>query len=159
MGYLVGIVLALAIGGMGTLVGFDRDRAFYPFMAMIVASYYVLFAVMGGSGRALVLESVGMGGFMLVAILAFRRNLWLAAAALFGHGVFDFFHGAVIANPGVPPWWPAFCMSYDVAASAYLAALLFRAKRCGKGAGSLGAAPEFKARPRSSDGRDSDALA
>jgi hypothetical protein len=30
----------------------------------------------------------------------------------------------VIDNPGVPPWWPAFCGAYDVAAAVYLAWLL-----------------------------------
>jgi hypothetical protein len=39
-------------------------------------------------------------------------------------GVFDLVHAAVISNPGVPGWWPAFCLTYDVTAAAYLAWLL-----------------------------------
>ncbi len=38
--------------------------------------------------------------------------------------IFDFFHNAVIVNPGVPTWWPGWCLSYDVVAAAYLAALI-----------------------------------
>jgi hypothetical protein len=33
-------------------------------------------------------------------------------------------HGAVISNPGVPHWWPPFCLTYDVAAAGYLAWLI-----------------------------------
>ncbi len=61
-----------------------------------------------------------------VAIIGFRRNLLLVAAALVGHGVFDIFHARFIANEGVPDYWPAFCASYDVTAGIYLAWLLYR---------------------------------
>jgi hypothetical protein len=44
-----------------------------------------------------------------------------------GHGVFDFFHGHVVSNPGVPAWWPMFCLTYDITAAIYLAWLLCRA--------------------------------
>ena len=37
-------------------------------------------------------------------------------------------HGQLIANPGVPAWWPQFCLAYDVVAAAYLATLLSRSK-------------------------------
>jgi hypothetical protein len=124
MPYLAGIVLALTVSGGATLVGLDRDRAFYPTLLLPIASYYVLFAVMGGSGHALVVETVVMIGFLLVAVIGFRKSLWLVVAALAAHGVFDLFHGHVVANPGVPAWWPAFCMTYDVTAAAFLAWLL-----------------------------------
>jgi len=50
--------------------------------------------------------------------------LWIVAVALAAHGLFDAIHGQVIANPGVPGFWPAFCASYDVVAAIYLAWLL-----------------------------------
>jgi hypothetical protein len=40
--------------------------------------------------------------------------------------VLDFFHARLVANPGVPVWWPAFCLTYDVAAAGYLAWRLTR---------------------------------
>ena len=42
MEYAVGIDLALAISALATAVGFDRDRAFYPVVAIVIASYYSL---------------------------------------------------------------------------------------------------------------------
>jgi hypothetical protein len=117
----IGVVLALSVSLMARLVGFDRDRAFYPVVLIVVGSYYELFAVIGESTSALLLESFGFGFFLLLAIVGFRRNLWLVAAGLAAHGVYDFFHGRLIDNPGVPAWWPAFCGSYDVTAGALLA--------------------------------------
>jgi hypothetical protein len=38
LAYLVGALLALAVGGMATRVRLDRDRAFYPTVLIIVAS-------------------------------------------------------------------------------------------------------------------------
>jgi hypothetical protein len=126
MPYLAGIFLALMISTLATLIGLDRDRAFYPTLLVVIASYYVLFAVMGGSGHALVMESLVMTGFLLVALIGFKKNLWLVVVALAAHGIFDVFHGRVVANPGVPAWWPAFCLTYDITAAAFLAWLLKR---------------------------------
>jgi hypothetical protein len=121
MALLIGALLAIAVGLMATVSGLDRDRAFYPAVAIVVAHYYCLFAVMGASTRVLVLESLVGGAFLVGAVLGFRSSLWVVVIALAGHGVFDLAHDAFITNPGVPRWWPAFCLTYDVAAAAYLA--------------------------------------
>ena len=126
LGYLVGALLALAVGRLGTVVGLDRDRAFYPTILVVIASYYVLFAVMGGSTRALVVEVVVATAFLVVAVVGFKHSLWLVAVAFAVHGILDLFHGQLIPNPGVPIWWPAFCLAYDGVAAGYLALLLWR---------------------------------
>lgn len=126
MEYLVGAGLALAVFAFSRWVGFDRDRAFYPVVMIVIASYYCLFAVMGGSTAALATESVAATAFVLVSIAGFKRNLWFVCIALCAHGIFDFFHAHLISNRGVPVWWPMFCMTYDLAAGACLAWLLCR---------------------------------
>jgi len=128
MGYLIGISLALAVFVFARCIGLDRDRAFYPTVAFVAASYYGLFAVMGGSMATLAVEAVVIGGSVLTSVFGFKFNLWFVVAVLFGHGVFDLFHGHIIANSGVPVWWPSFCMAYDVAAAGGLAWLLLKAK-------------------------------
>ena len=127
MEYLIGVVLATATCVLfGMLVGFDRERLFYPMMLPPIATYYILFAAMGSSTPALTIESLVASIFLIVAVVGFKKNLWLVAAALAGHGVFDFFHHLVIQNPGVPVWWPGFCMSFDVVAGGFFAVLLAR---------------------------------
>jgi len=124
MALLVGALLAFAVGLFATASGLDRDRAFYPTVMIVIASYYSLFAVMAASTRALVLESLVAGAFVAVAILGFRSSLWVVVIALGAHGVFDLAHGSVMSNPGVPGWWPAFCLTYDATAAGFLAWLL-----------------------------------
>ena len=126
MEYLIGVLLAVAVSLGAMLAGFDKDRVFYPAVTIVVASYYVLFAVRGGSAAALIGECVVMALFVGAAVVGFRRNLWVVAGALVAHGIFDFFHGNFIANAGVPAWWPMFCLSYDVVAGLIVAWLLWR---------------------------------
>jgi len=121
MSVAVGVVLALLVGVFGTATGMDRDRAFYPIIMIVIAFYYVLFAVMSGSNQSLWLDAMIAGLFIAAAVVGFKRSLWIVVAALAGHGILDSFHGAVVSNPGVPPWWSGFCIGYDVAAAAYLA--------------------------------------
>ena len=126
MDFIVGAVLAFSVGLAATFIGLDRDRAFYPTVMAVIASYYALFAVMGGSFRVLAVESVAIVAFLAAAVAGFKWSLWLVVAALAGHGVFDVTHARLISNPGVPVWWPRFCLAYDVVAAAYLAVLLSR---------------------------------
>lgn len=124
MALLVGALLALAVGLFATGVGLDRDRAFYPTVTIVIAALYALFAVMGASTQALVLELLAGAAFIALAVTGFRWSLWVAAFALAAHGIFDLTHAAIISNPGVPLWWPEFCFAYDDVAAAYLAWLL-----------------------------------
>ena len=126
MALLVGILLALAVGLFATRVGLDRERAFYPTVMLVIAALYSLFAVMGSSMHALIVESAIGVVFCMLAVAGFKSSLWIVVAALAAHGAFDLIHGKVITNPGVPVFWPRFCFAYDVVAAGYLAWLLKR---------------------------------
>jgi hypothetical protein len=125
MPYAIGAGLALAVCGLGSAVRLDRDRGFYTTVTMVIATYYVLFAVMGGSMQALAVESGIAIVFCAGAIVGFRRGMWIVAGLLCAHGALDFFlHEALVVNPGMPSWWPPFCGAFDVTAGAYLGLLL-----------------------------------
>lgn len=126
MEYLIGVLLALGVCIFALLTGFDRDRVFYPTVVAVNATYYILFAVMGSSTPALISESLIASAFFAVAVAGFKKSPWLAVAGLAGHGVFDFFHHLFIRNPGLPVWWPGFCLSFDGLAGGFLAMLLVR---------------------------------
>lgn len=121
MEYTVGVVLGLGVCGLGTVAGLERDRAFYPVMMIVIASYYALFAILGGDGHALAVEIAIAMVFVCLAVIGFRTSLWIVAAAILGHAGLDLVHGHVVTNAGVPAWWPMFCASIDAFAAFYLA--------------------------------------
>jgi len=93
---------------------------------VVTASYYVLFAVIGASSRALIIEIVVATAFLIFALAGFKKSFWLLAAGFVGHAVFDFVHRFFINNPGVPAWWPGFCLAFDVPIGVFLAMRLTR---------------------------------
>ena len=126
MEYLIGVLLALSVAGSAKMIGLDRSRAFYPTVLIVVGSYYSLFAVMGASGATLGIETTVGLGFSLLAAFGFRRNMWIVAAAIAAHGLFDLFHHSLIQNPGVPVWWPGFCATVDLMLGAWLGIRLLK---------------------------------
>jgi hypothetical protein len=122
----IGVVLALGVSAYARWIGFDRDRAFYPTVVIVIAFYYVLFSAMSGNPSSMIPEISIASLFVAAASLGFRRNMWLVVGALAAHGILDAFHGALVVDPGVPQWWPPFCMAYDLTAAGVLAVLLRR---------------------------------
>jgi hypothetical protein len=124
MEFIVGVALALFVCVAASLLGMDRDRVFYPTILIVIASYYVLFAVIDGSGEVLLSEIAVAAVFTVVAVVGFKRSLWLVTAALAGHGVLDFFHHALVQNAGMPRAWPGFCLAFDLTAAVFVGCLL-----------------------------------
>ncbi len=129
MEFIVGMALALLVCGAAAWLGMDRDRVFYPTVLIVIASYYVLFAVMDGGHEVLFSEIAIAASFMGLGVAGFKRNLWLVVGALAGHGVLDFFHHDLVHNTGVPQGWPGFCLTFDLTAAALVGCVLvFRAR-------------------------------
>lgn len=126
----IGIGLALAGGVLAAIVGFDRERSFYPTVLLAIGSYYVLFAVQGAALDVLPWEIASFLLFGATAVLGFRTSPWIVVVGLGSHGLYDATHGHFLANPGVPTWWPTFCAAFDVTAAACLA-LSIRKSRSG----------------------------
>jgi len=65
MAFIVGVDLASLFCEAAAWLGMDRDRVFYPTVLIVIAGYYVLFAVVDGRNDLLLSElaiaSVVMG--------------------------------------------------------------------------------------------------
>ncbi len=128
MEFIIGSVLALLVSAGTGALGMDRERAFYPTVLIVVASYYLLFAAVGSGGEPL-LPELGLAAlFVAPAVWGYRRNLWWVAAGLLAHGLMDGVHHLLVQNLGVPRSWPGFCMAYDLVAGAWLAGLLWQGR-------------------------------
>ena len=128
MAYLMGLGLGLVTAALGRIAGFDRERAFYATILMVIPCYYILFAVMGGSTRALTIACAVTVVFFAIAIAGFRSNPWLISGGLAAHGIYDYIHRYFAEDSGVPLWWPAFCLTIDVVLAAVVATILVQDK-------------------------------
>lgn len=120
MAGLIGIFMAAATVFAAGRVGLARERGFYPTILIVIAGYYILFAVMAGTPHVLLSEAGWFLGFSALAIAAFRRHPRLVALGLIAHGVFDVLHAHLVDNAAVPPWWPSFCLAYDALLGGWL---------------------------------------
>ena len=118
---VIGLAVALGVAVFGAVAGFARERAFYATVLVVVGHYYVLFAAMGGTVETVLAEGAVMLVFVAAAVWGFRTTPWIVAAGLAAHGALDSVHAHLIANPGVPEWWPPFCAAFDIGAGAWVA--------------------------------------
>ena len=128
MAYISGALLALSIAWVAKVTRFDRDRSFYPTLLIVIASYYVLFAVIAQSS-ALIVELLFALFFAVLAFVSAYVSVWFVVAGLVLHGAFDYVHDALITNAGVPTWWSAFCLTFDVVLALWLAWLAHQPNR------------------------------
>ena len=112
--FIAGGLLAVTVAAFAKATRFELDRGFYPTVLIIIVSYYVLFAILGGSSRALLWETVVAVAFSVVAVSGALRFPFLVGGGIAAHGIFDLLHHLIIQNPGVPSWWPSFCFRVDV---------------------------------------------
>jgi hypothetical protein len=115
MEYAIGLVLALAIAVLAGILEFDKDRSFYPVILIVIAMYYLLFAVMGGNTEVIAKELIIALLFLAIAITGARISVIIVAVGLIVHGIFDLIHDLLVINSEVPAWWPGFCFAVDVA--------------------------------------------
>tara|TARA_R110002167_G_scaffold91570_2_gene246399 strand:- start:71 stop:475 length:405 start_codon:yes stop_codon:yes gene_type:complete len=122
----IGLGLGGAIALFARQMRFDQDRSFYPTVLIVIASYYVLFAVM--SGAPIVVELVVAGIFSALAIAGAHYRVPLAGWGILLHGIFDFTRVGLIGDGGAPLWWPAFCGGIDVVLGLWLLAPSYLSK-------------------------------
>jgi hypothetical protein len=131
--FVVGVLVAAVVAAFGKVTRFQEDRGFYPTVLIVIASYYVLFAVLGGSSYALFWELVVTFGFSAIAVFPSSRGPLLVGIGITAHGLFDLVHHVIIQNPGVPSWWPIFCASVDVPLGVWVISLPFSRNKPLKG--------------------------
>ena len=76
MAYVVGAVLALAVGLFGTTTGLDRERGFYTTITIVIAFLYSLFAVMGGSPATLGADTGEIDAWRAGTTAIFDQRFW-----------------------------------------------------------------------------------
>ena len=125
---ILGLLIAFIAIAMAKDVGLP-PRAFALSLTVLPA-IYMLFALMVGDLGAMALEfAYGLPYFML-GYLCFKRGFkgsGMVVVALWAlHAVYDVYHHLLVANAGVPFWYPALCLGFDIMIVMYLLRLVSR---------------------------------
>ncbi len=80
--FIAGGLLAVTVAAFAKATRFELDRGFYPTVLIIIPSYYVLFAILGGSSRALLWETVVAVAFSVVAVSGALRFPFLVGGGI-----------------------------------------------------------------------------
>lgn len=108
----IGLGVALLIIVFAKFTQFERDRAFFPTILIIIASYYILFSIM--AAHSLTQELIVASGFLFIAVFGSYKSLTLIACGIMGHGIYDIFHFLYLNQSVAPQWWPSFCAVVDL---------------------------------------------
>lgn len=124
------LTLAVALGALLAVLTLRvaRRLGLEPWVTMaglgVLPLLYVGFALAAGeSGEALRELLLGVPWFVVAAAALARRSrsmtrlvgsMWLA------HGVFDVVHDLTSDGVGVPGWYPALCLGFDLVLGAWL---------------------------------------
>ena len=108
----IGLCLALFIILAGKYSRFDRDTSYFPVLLIVIASYYVLFAIM--QNQSIVFELMVASCFLFLAVFCAKKAPIVIGIALIMHGLYDILHVFVLKHQVAPHWWGEFCASVDI---------------------------------------------
>ena len=127
VGFALGVLLIVyALSG-----GPAREGPVFALGLVVAAMIYVGFGLANGAPvRSLVLESLGVLPFGLLAWLGLRRSqLWLALGWA-THVAWDLGLNAGARAPAfVPSWYPVVCTSFDLLVAGYILARVRGSRR------------------------------
>jgi hypothetical protein len=135
--FIVGVFTAAALIVFGRFTGYEKDKAFFPTLLIVIAFYYVLFAFLDNTVSTIIIELSVAAFFTLLAVWGGFRFPIIVGAGIVLHGLFDFVHGYLYSNSGVPVWWPAFCGSVDVFFGLWVIYFTYKTKNAGLPEGQL----------------------
>ncbi|GFD72678.1 hypothetical protein MHM83_04870 [Tenacibaculum sp. Mcav3-52] len=111
---IIGILLGFFIVLLAMKTGFDKDSSFYPVLLIVIAFYYVLFALQANNTYEIIFETSIAFLFSIIAILGHHKHIKIVGIALILHGIYDLFQGNIVFSTNPPQWWPLFCLGVDI---------------------------------------------
>jgi len=100
------------------------DRALLQFFAVqlgFIGGVYFGFAVAEGEAWGLLLEFNVAGAFLLLgAVALWADSPTLLAAGYLAHGLWDLAHHPRAVRTPVQPWYPPFCVVFDLVVAAFV---------------------------------------
>lgn len=123
---MVPFTLGLLLAGIAIAMVKDvklSPRA-YGVALVVLPAIYMLFAALAGDIGAMALEFIFGLPFFIVGLICARRGFKYSGLLVLGlwmaHAAYDVYHPMLVANAGVPGWYPALCFAFDLVIVVYL---------------------------------------
>lgn len=123
---MTGALIGAAVGILTIVTArlIHGERWLYSLSLLVLPGLYALFALRANEPAAGIKELL-YGIPYIVAGLVFALASVRGSAIIVGalwllHGLSDLVHGRLVANTGVPSWYPVFCFVVDAVVGSYL---------------------------------------
>jgi hypothetical protein len=115
-----GVVVGVAQAGLALAFWWLDTSTVHALMVALIAAVYLGFAVSDGRPNVIVVESVVVATFFVVAAAAVTLTPWLLVALYLAHGAKDLWQHRTQFVRGTR-WWPPFCFAVDMAVASIVA--------------------------------------
>ena len=119
-GTLMGAALSLPTIALGASLPYYPAVSFFAVLLGVTTGVYLGFALQDGRRSAILVETVLLLPFMLLAMAALSLNIHLLAFGFFLHGLWDLFHHARVVQTRLVPWYPPACLVFDWIVAAFI---------------------------------------
>lgn len=122
-------ILQLLVGALGCVIfilivrklALKREMTQYAIGLVVAALIYVGFAAaFGASLPWLLLETVGVVLFSVVALIGLRVSTWALIIGWVAHTLWDVLLHKVLNVGFVPEWYPVGCLGFDLLLAVYI---------------------------------------
>lgn len=107
-----GVVVGAVQAGIALAFWWLDPSTVHALMVVLIAAVYIGFAVADGRTNVIVVESIVVAGFFVVAAVAVAVTPWLLVGLYLAHGAKDLWQHRHQFVRGTR-WWPPFCFAVD----------------------------------------------
>ena len=118
---VLGILAAVITIGFIRRKAVQSERGSYATVLIVMAIVYVAFPLWTRDLEWVLIETAGLAGFIVIAVLGRKVSPWFLVVGMFAHVIWDMAHHANVSAAFVPQWYPTACFGYDLLVAGYIA--------------------------------------
>ena len=118
---VLGILAAVITIGFIRRKAVQSERGSYATVLIVMAIVYVAFPLWTRDLEWVLIETAGLAGFIVIAVLGRKVSPWFLVVGMFAHVIWDMAHHANDQTAFVPQWYPSACLGYDLFVAGYIA--------------------------------------
>ena len=108
-----GVVFGLVQAAAPVAIWWLTPAAVQSILLVLIAAVYIGFAVADGRPKVIIVESIVVAVFVVLAAAAITSTAWLLVIGYLAHGAKDYWQHRTHFVRGTR-WWPPYCAAVDI---------------------------------------------